>query len=280
MDKNMANRMCCDLDIRDYYTKAPILKVDFCNTTTYNFTSDSIYVRRNGARYFRIDAPVEGNIDITFQVHPFQIYSLLTGGKILSDGVVARCENITAVTDGALRLKHSPISGSVFVYPYNDFTGEEIKGSVDGKNFISSEIKENKTYAVGYLQNKSSGVKRISFSYSNISAMYFIQMITMNKTEDGEESAMRLTAYKCCPKRELEINFSSDDSPAEIIMSFDCFQDNDENIMDILELDDDDIPEEDDIWINFETGTLETYSPAYYIQNGYLLQNDIKEDDY
>ena len=53
MNRNMANRMCCDLDIRDYYTKTPILKVDFCNTTTYNFTSDSIYVRRNGARYFR-----------------------------------------------------------------------------------------------------------------------------------------------------------------------------------------------------------------------------------
>ena len=105
-------------------------------------------------------------------------------------------------------------------------------------------------------------------------------MITMNKTEDGEDSALRLTAYKCCPKRELEINFSSDDSPAEITMSFECFQDDDENIMDIMELDDDDIPEEDDIWINFETGTLETYSSAYYIQNGYLLQNDVKEDEY
>lgn len=37
MDKNMANRMCCDLDIRDYYTKAPVMRVDFCNTTTYGF---------------------------------------------------------------------------------------------------------------------------------------------------------------------------------------------------------------------------------------------------
>ena len=279
MDKNMANRACCDLDIRDYYTKTPVLKVDFCNTTTYGFSSDSIYVKRNGARYFRIDAPLEGNIDITFQVHPFQIYSLLNGGKISTDGVVARYENITAVVDGAIRLKHSPVAGSVFVYPCSDFTGEEIKGSVDGKDFVAETIKANETYSVGYLQSKTSGVKRIPFSYSDVSAMYFIQMITMNKTEDGEDSALRLTAYKCCPKRELEINFSSDDSPAEITMSFECFQDDDENIMDIMELDDD-IPEEDDIWINFETGTLETYSSSYYIQNGYLLQNEIKEDEY
>ena len=42
MDKNMANRMCCDLDIRDYYTKAPVMRVDFCNTTTYGFNSDAV----------------------------------------------------------------------------------------------------------------------------------------------------------------------------------------------------------------------------------------------
>ena len=167
MDKNMANRACCDLDIRDYYTKTPVLKVDFCNTTTYGFSSDSIYVKRNGARYFRIDAPLEGNIDITFQVHPFQIYSLLNGGKISTDGVVARYENITAVVDGAIRLKHSPVAGSVFVYPYSDFTGEEIKGSVDGKDFVAESIKANETYSVGYLQSKTSGVKRIPFSYSD-----------------------------------------------------------------------------------------------------------------
>lgn len=94
MDKNMANRMCCDLDIRDYYTKAPIIKVDFCNTTTYGFTSDSVYANVNDAKYVRYDAPIEENISITFQVHPFQIYSLLNNGNILTDGIVLRYENI------------------------------------------------------------------------------------------------------------------------------------------------------------------------------------------
>ena len=89
-----------------------------------------------------------------------------------------------------------------------------------------------------------------------------------------------IKADKCCPKRELEIQFSSDDSPAEITMSFECFQDENENVMDIVKIEDSDSEEVEDIWINFTTGTLETYSPAYYIQNGYLLQNDIKEDDY
>ena len=281
MNRNMANRECCDLDIRDYYTKAHILKLDFCNTTTYNFTSNSIYVRRNGARYFRIDAPVKGNIDITFQVHPFKVYSLLNGGQILTDALLVRRENITASVDGKLTLQHSPIMGSVFVYTEDDFTGQEIQGSVAGNTFTSqttTDIKSGQTYTVGYLEKKTDGVNRIIFNNRNYSSVYYIQMITTNKDEDGNDIGMRLIAYKCCPKRELEIQFSSDDSPAEITMSFECFQDENENVMDMVALDEDEDNQED-IWINFATGTLETYSPTYYIQNGYLLQNEVNDEN-
>lgn len=283
MDKNMANRMCCDLDIRDYYTKTPIMRVDFCNTTTYGFNSDAVFANRKGAKAIKFESPLEGNIDITFQVHPFKVYSLLNGGQVLTDALLVRRENITASVDGKLTLQHSPIMGSVFVYTEDDFTGQEIQGSVSGNTFTSqtnSDIKSGQIYTVGYLEKKTDGVKRIAFNNRNYSSVYYIQMITTNKDEDGNDVGMRLIAYKCCPKRELEIQFSSDDSPAEITMSFECFQDENENVMDIVKIEDSDFEEVEDIWINFTTGTLETYSPAYYIQNGYLLQNDIKEDDY
>lgn len=282
MDKNMANRMCCDLDIRDYYTKTPIMRVDFCNTTTYGFNSDAVFARRNGSKYIKFESPLEGNIDITFQVHPFKVYSLLNGGQVLTDAIIVRRENIIASVDGKLILQHFPIMGSVFVYTDNDFTGKEIKGSVVDKTFTAtttSDIKSGQTYVVGYLENKAEDVKRIAFNNRNYSSAYYIQMITASRDEDGDDVGMRLIAYKCYPKRELEINFSSDDSPAEITMSFECFQDEDGNIMDMVALDDDEDNQED-IWINFTTGTLETYSPAYYIHNGYLLQNEVKEDDY
>ena len=58
------------------------------------------------------------------------------------------------------------------------------------------------------------------------------------------------------------------------------FLDENENVMDIVKIEDSDSEEVEDIWINFTTGTLETYSPTYYIQNGYLLQNEVKEDGY
>ena len=259
------------------------MRVDFCNTTTYGFNSDAVFANRKGAKAIKFESPLEGNIDITFQVHPFKVYSLLNGGQVLTDAIIVRRENITASVNGKLTLQHSPIMGSVFVYTDNDFTGKEIKGSVADKTFIAqttSDIKSGQTYVVGYLENKAEDVKRIAFNNRNYSSAYYIQMITASKDEDGDDVGMRLIAYKCYPKRELEINFSSDDSPAEITMSFECFQDEDGNIMDMVALDEDEEDEYEDIWINFTTGTLETYSPTYYIQNGYLLQNEVKEDGY
>ena len=100
----MANRMCCDLDIRDYYTKAPIMRVDFCNTTTYGFNSDAVFANRKGAKAIKFESPLEGNIDITFQVHPFKVYSLLNGGQVLTDALLVRRENITASVNGKLTL--------------------------------------------------------------------------------------------------------------------------------------------------------------------------------
>lgn len=282
MDKNMANRMCCDLDIRDYYTKVPIMRVDFCNTTTYGFNSDAVFANRKGEKAIKFESPLEGNIDITFQVHPFKVYSLLNGGQVLTDALLVRRENITASVDGKLTLQHSPIMGSVFVYTEDDFTGQEIQGFVAGNTFTSqttSDIKSGQIYTVGYLEKKIKNVKRITFNNRNYSSVYYIQMITTNKDEDGNDVGMRLIAYKCYLKRELEINFSSDDSPAEITMSFECFQDEDGNVMDMVAIEEDEDNQED-IWINFATGTLETYSPIYYIQNGYLLQNEVKEDGY
>ena len=72
--------------------------------------------------------------------------SLLNGGEILSDAVISRHENIVASQDGKIILKHSPITGSVFVYTDNDFTGQEVQGSVSDNVFtantrISKQVK-------------------------------------------------------------------------------------------------------------------------------------------
>ena len=59
-DINMANRQCCDLDIRDYKTKQPWMYADFCNTTTMGFSSDPVYANKKGGKCIKFDNHLMG----------------------------------------------------------------------------------------------------------------------------------------------------------------------------------------------------------------------------
>ena len=64
MNLNMANRQCCDLDIRDYKTNEPWLFADFCNTTTAGFTGESVYAMKKGSKAIAFSDPLSGTMTL------------------------------------------------------------------------------------------------------------------------------------------------------------------------------------------------------------------------
>lgn len=240
-DINMSNRQCCDLDIRDYKTKAPWMYADFCNTTTAGFSSEPTYANKKGAKCIKFDNPLEGTIAMTFQVHPFRVYAMLSDGEIETTAIITRKESIKATEAGKLTLTNTPVAGTVFVYAEDDFGGTAIEGTVADKEFTATtadEIVAETTYVVGYLEEKTTGVKKVSFNNKKTPKDFFIQMSTLDKNEDGELIPMRITAYKASPERKLDLSFSSDGEPAEITITCTCLVDDEGNVMDMIEITD------------------------------------------
>lgn len=240
-DINMSNRQCCDLDIRDYKTKAPWMYADFCNTTTAGFSSEPTYANKKGAKCIKFDNPLEGTIAMTFQVHPFRVYAMLSDGEIETTAIITRKESIKATEAGKLTLTNAPVAGTVFVYAEDDFGGTAIEGTVADKEFTATtadEIVAKTTYVVGYLEEKTTGVKKVSFNNKKTPKDFFIQMSTLDKNEDGELIPMRITAYKASPERKLDLSFSSDGEPAEITITCTCLVDDEGNVMDMIEITD------------------------------------------
>ena len=101
-----------------------------------------------------------------------------------------------------------------------------------------SEIALDTTYVVGYLEEKTSGVKKVSFNNKKTPKDFFIQMSTLDKNENGELIPMRITAYKASPERKLDLSFSSDGEPAEITITCTCLLDDEGNVMDMVEITD------------------------------------------
>lgn len=237
----MANRQCCDLDIREYKTKAPWMYADFCNTTTAGFTSDPTYANKKGQKCIKFDNPLDGTIAMTFQVHPFRVYAMLSDGEIETSAIIARKETIKASGAGTITLKNEPISGTVFVYVEDDFGGKAIEGTVSGSTFTATtadDVAADKSYIVGYLEKKTSGVQKVSFNNKKIPKDFYIQMSTLDKNEAGELVPMRLTGYKCSPQRNLELSFSSEGDPAEITITCDCLVDENGDVLDMIEITD------------------------------------------
>lgn len=244
MDINGANRQCCDLDIRDYKTKAPWMYADFCNTTTMGFSSDAVYAMKKGARCIKFDNPLEGTIAMTFQVHPFRVYAMLSDGEIETSAVIARKETVKATAAGSLTLTNTPVAGTVFVYEVDDFGGKAIEGTVVDKVFTATtdtDIAVGTSYVIGYLELKSDGVKKVSFNNKKIPKDFYIQMSTLDKNEQGELVPMRITAYKASPQRNLDLSFSSEGDPAEITITCDCLTDENDDVLDMIEITDETI---------------------------------------
>lgn len=234
---NMANRQCCDVHILDYATMKPWMLVDFCNTTTAGFSADAVYANKKGAKDIKFDNPLEGTMKLNFQVHPFQIYALYSDGEIETSALIARRENVAGKAEGKLTLTNTPKAGTV--YAVDPDTGKIIEGTVSEKEFTAtttSEIKEGTTYEVSYLEEKTAGVKKISFNNKKTPKDFFIQMETVDKDEKGNLVPVRITAYKASPNRTLDLSFSSDGDPAEIEIELSVLQNEDGDVMDIIEI--------------------------------------------
>lgn len=234
---NMANRQCCDVHILDYATMKPWMLVDFCNTTTAGFSADAVYANKKGAKDIKFDNPLEGTITMVFQVHPFQIYALYSDGEIETSALIARRENVKGGTAGKLTLTNTPKAGTV--YAVDPDTGKIIEGTVHDKEFTAtttSEIKENTTYEVSYLEEKTEGVKKVSFNNKKTPKNFFVQMETVDKDEKGNLVPVRITAYKASPNRNIDLSFSSDGDPAEITVEMSCLTNENGDVMDIIEI--------------------------------------------
>lgn len=243
-DYNKANRQVCDVDIRILSTKKPFLKFETANTTTAGISSDSVYAKAKGSRRIPFANPLEGTMSIEAQVYPFKLFALFADGTIQNDAVYADSQTITATSNGSLTISVTGgyvQAGSVFVYPVGEFGNDDeiITGTFANDVFTATataSISAGTQYEVGYIVERTSGVKRVSFNNSDLQQDYYITMKTADKDENGNWTPFLMTAYKACPKRNFDLSFSSDGDPATVKLEFDLMEDANGNIFDMVEI--------------------------------------------
>lgn len=241
-DIQRANRMCCDVDIRDYATKKSFLFADFCNTTGLELSADNTYAMKKGQKAIAFANPVESTLTLEMQVHPFKVYTLMADGTYESEGSVAEKKTIKCETAGELSLtlkdNASVVAGTLFVFKHGEIGEDAIEGSfADGKFTATTadEIAEGEMYDVTYIASKTSGVKIVKFTDKKQPKPYFITMSTLDTDEEGNQLPLKITIYKGAPKKSLSFSFSSEGDPATLSIEIDCMADLDGNVIDVVE---------------------------------------------
>ena len=238
-DLNRANRQCCDLDIRDFKTGAPVLFADFGNVTTAGFSSENTYAMKKGAKAIAFNNPIEGSASIEFQTHPFSVYALLGDGTIEKSGIIKKREVIKCTVGGKLTLTGTPKGGTVFACKKGEWGKEVIDGSFSSPDFTAtttSEIVQDEYYEVGYLEEKSSGINKITINNNKLPKDLTISMETLDKDVEGNLVPFIMNIYKATIQRSLDLSFSSEGDPATITINLDVLQDDEGNVLDFIEI--------------------------------------------
>ena len=238
-DLNRANRQCCDLDIRDFKTGAPVLFADFGNVTTAGFSSENTYAMKKGAKAIAFNNPIEGTCGIEMQCHPFQVYALLGDGTIEKSGIIKKREVIKCTVGGKLTLTGTPKDSTVFACKKGEWGAEVIEGSFSGTDFSATtpgDIVMGEYYEVGYLEEKSSGINKVTINNTKLPKDLTISMETLDKDVEGNLVPFIMNIYKATIQRSIDLSFSSEGDPATISLTFDCLQDDDGNVLDFIEI--------------------------------------------
>lgn len=245
---NKANRQVCDVDIRILNTMMPFLKFSTANTTTAGLSSDSVYAMAKGSRQIAFPNPLQGTMTIEAQVYPFKFFALLSDGEITSTAAYADTQTVIASISGSLDMTlpegGSVVAGTVFVYPEDSFGDENalIEGTWESNKFTATsteKIVNGAKYTIGYVINRTKGVKKISFNNSKLPKDYYITQKTVDKDENGLLTPFVMTAYKASIQRNFDLSFSSEGDPASVTLTFDLMEDKNGNVFDMVELTED-----------------------------------------
>ena len=234
---NRANRQACDVDIRDYKTKAPFLFLDTANTTTAGLSGDSVYANKKGVRAIAFHNPIEGTLSIECQVYPFKLFALFSDHTIESSATFATRKIIKCTTAGELSITGA-VAGTVFVYASGEYGNTAIAGTYANDKFTattSSDIAVDSEYEVGYLVTKSTGIQKVSFNNNKTPKDCLITYSTLDKDEEGVLTPFIVTAYKATVQRNFELSFSSEGDPVTITLNYDLMADKDGNVLDMIE---------------------------------------------
>ncbi|WP_343209448.1 hypothetical protein [Anaerolentibacter hominis] len=232
---NIASREVCDLIFEDFFTKKPVLNVDYANVVTTEVTGETVfaYGGKGHAKRIAFYGEKGGTISFECQIQPFKLYALLSGADIQNTASFLKREVLTAA-EGKLTLTDTPAaSDRVNVFPADDDCGAAVAVTVSGKEVTLPESSTG-NFVAYYMVTKTSGVQRINLNANTFPKTFAAYASTVEKSEADELLPYKMVVYKCAPQTNFTLSFSNSGDPATLTFTADLLTDDQGNMLDMI----------------------------------------------
>lgn len=238
--KQMANREVCDLVLLDYKTKELFMNLDYANTSTTEFTGETVYAYggKGHPKKVAFTGDKGGTFTIETQMQTPKLWEMLTGGEATKSADVMKKARFavgadnTVIADGITGLE----KGRVWVRNVETDEAIEVK-EVSGTTITIDTTSEKTSVDVFYLTKKSD-VYNLSIKSTSFPKAFICYGDTFMKTTDDDILPYCQKLYKIVPQSQCSLAFSNSGDPGTITITCDIMVDDDGNMADLTLLND------------------------------------------
>jgi hypothetical protein len=215
-----------NLTVRSNTTGKVVLYTDYCNDTSIDFTSETVYAMKKGVKAIGWDSNREGTMRTSMQVFDLAWVAMLMGSEMTTGAVELNKREVLNVTSAAATLSETPKAGSLSIFKL-DADGitqltEQTVGtptsqpntySISGKNltFNSTTWATDGKIVAYYLLDSAATARSFTVKSNSFPSGYNIVGNTTIRSDSGVDKVIEFCLPNVKPKSNMSLTFSSDD---------------------------------------------------------------------
>lgn len=222
-----------------------VLYADYCQTTTINFTADSVFAHNKSVNAVRWDNNRTGTFTTTTELFNIEWLSLLFGSEIVTGDALPFLERevLTVGDSGAVKLAKTPVAGTkpaVYKVTEKDLTdvsnpvaAEKI--SVTGSDLTITDAEAGTRVAVVYM----SGVKGKKFTVDNVTfpGSYHMDGVFAMRDVDGVDHMCMFKILNAKPQSNVELTMDVN-NVCQLSVTWDLLANGEGNMYEMTMIDD------------------------------------------
>ncbi|WP_029518069.1 hypothetical protein [Paenibacillus polymyxa] len=228
VDGRYGNRDILDLQIIDFVSSTPLMKMDYANTSSLQLESSRVYAMGAGTRRIAWDGEKTATLTVETQIFSLEHLALLAGEEIKRGKQnIYRTEILTVLADKTVTLKKAPV-GDVVVFPF-------VNGLSVKENQVHTVTDKTITFGTGatvapgdevevYYQSEVLQGNKLSFTAKGFPKYVKLVGDTIWIDETSTEAVgSQMVFYKAKLQPNFTLSNSSEGDPSSLTLVFDLF---------------------------------------------------------